>query len=234
VVDRSPESSLDSIAADRGITICFADLDGAEGLWLPEERTILLARGLSNREAADVLEHELSHVDIEDGHAALDAGTHRRLGRARWAVAGTAAASLTLLVGITVALADRPASHQRPAPPVAVAPSPTAAGPQPTPTTAPPIRVITVGAQVRTQTVTVTPSAGTSLPPTPAATRTATRGSGAPPSEAGVPPTSPAGVPPAAGSTLSPPATTTDPPVDTSTPTPSLTAAGDGTGGRAA
>ena len=72
-------------AADRGVTICFADLDGAEGLWVPEERTVLVNRGLSEAKAAEVIEHELAHVMIDDQHADLDAGKdvlvgHRRHG----------------------------------------------------------------------------------------------------------------------------------------------------------
>ena len=44
------DQSLLRQAADRGVTICFADLDGADGLWVPEERTVLVNRGLSERE----------------------------------------------------------------------------------------------------------------------------------------------------------------------------------------
>ena len=40
------DQSLLRQAADRGVTICFADLDGADGLWVPEERTVLVNRGL--------------------------------------------------------------------------------------------------------------------------------------------------------------------------------------------
>jgi hypothetical protein len=226
VVDRSLESTLESVAADRGITICFADLDGAAGLWLPEERTILLARGLSSRQAADVLEHELSHVDIEDGHAALDATMHRRLGRARWTVAGTAAASLATLIGISIQLPSRPAADSHPVPPVAVAPSPTAAGPRPVPTSTPPTRVVLIDGQVRTQTVTVTPSIPASRATTPAATRAASAGStSAAPTKTRVATATATGTQAGLGTTT-PPALTTDPPADTGSPTPSLTAAG--------
>jgi len=38
------DQSLLRQAADRGVTICFADLDGADGLWVPEERTVLVSR----------------------------------------------------------------------------------------------------------------------------------------------------------------------------------------------
>ena len=41
------DQSLLRQAADRGVTICFADLDGADGLWVPEERTVLVNRGLA-------------------------------------------------------------------------------------------------------------------------------------------------------------------------------------------
>ena len=68
------DQSLLRRAADRGVTICFADLDGAEGLWVPEERTVLVNRGLSEAKAAEVIEHELAHVMIDDQHADLDAG----------------------------------------------------------------------------------------------------------------------------------------------------------------
>jgi hypothetical protein len=225
VVDRSLESTLESVAADRGITICFADLDGADGLWLPEERTILLARGLSSRQAADVLEHELSHVDIEDGHAALDATMHRQLGRARWTVAGTAAASLATLIGISIQLPSRPAADSHPVPPVAVAPSPTAAGPRPVPTTTPPTRVVLIDGQVRTQTVTVTPATPASRATTPAATRASAGGTSAAPTKTRPAPATATGTQGGLGTTT-PPAVTTDPPADTASPTPSLTAAG--------
>lgn len=227
MVDRSLESSLESLAADRGITICFADLDGADGLWLPEERTILLSRGLSRRQAADVLEHELSHVDIEDGHAALDAAMHRRLGRTHLAVAGTAVACLVVLIGIGLRGPSRPAGNSHTVPPVAVAPSPTAAGAQPTPTAAPPTQVITVGGQIRTQTVTVTPSTPASRPTTPGLTQPAGSVT-ATPTRTGPPPATATATAAGGGTTPPPPPTTTNPPVDTGTPTPSLTAAGTG------
>jgi hypothetical protein len=226
VVDRSLESSLESVAADRGITICFADLDGADGLWLPEERTILLARGLSSRQAADVLEHELSHVDIEDGHAALDIAMHRRIGKTRWAAAGTAAASLALLIGIKTQVTARPTADSHPVPPVAVAPSRTAAG-QPAPTTAPPTKIIMIDGEVRTRTVTVTPSASASRVLSPSASRP--NSGAATPTKAGAPPTA-TSTPPGLGPTGTTPPPTTDPPPDSGSPSPTAAGTGAGTG----
>jgi hypothetical protein len=75
------DPSLLRQAADRGVTICFADLDGADGLWVPEERTVLVNRGLSEAQVADVIEHELAHVMIDDQHADLDAGKDVLVGR---------------------------------------------------------------------------------------------------------------------------------------------------------
>lgn len=228
MVDRSLDSSLESLAADRGITICFADLEGADGLWLPEERTILLARGLTSKQAADVLEHELSHVDIEDGHAALDAAMHRPVGRARWAVAGTAAASLALILGIQH-LKGGSGADAHPAPPVAVAPSPTAGSPTPTAAGSPSIRVITVDGEIRTQTVTVTPPPPATPTGTPATTRAVIEGQPTPtaPTRTNLAPATATSSPPGVTSETTPPLTTTAPPVDTGTPTvqPSLTGA---------
>jgi hypothetical protein len=225
VVDRSLESSLESLAADRGITICFADLDGADGLWLPEERTILLARGLSDKQAADVLEHELSHVDIEDGHAALDAAMHRHVGKARWAVAGTAAASLALMLGIRVHLDSRPTADSHPITPVAVAPSHTSGGAKLTSTVAPPTRVIMIDGRVRTQTVTVTPPAPSSTAAgTPASTRAVVDHTPtSTPKSGGVAPVTTTSQPSGAGGGVVETTTTTSPtapPIDTGTATP--------------
>jgi hypothetical protein len=92
-------------AADRGVTICFADLDGADGLWVPEERTVLVNRGLSEAQVAEVIEHELAHVLIDDQHADLDAGKEVLAGqppspgRRREAVALAAALGLVAVVG---------------------------------------------------------------------------------------------------------------------------------------
>jgi hypothetical protein len=229
VVDRSLDSSLESLAADRGITICFADLEGADGLWLPEERTILLARGLTSKQAADVLEHELSHVDIEDGHAALDAAMHRPVGRARWAVAGTVAASMALIVGIQQ-FESKPGADSHPAPPVAVAPSHTAGNPPPTSAGSPSTRVIMVNGEIRTQTVTVTPPPPASPTGTPVSTRAVIEGQRTPtaPTKSDLAPaTATSSQPPGVASETTPPVTTTTPPVDTSTPSlqPSLSGA---------
>jgi hypothetical protein len=166
-VDRSADISLEALAADRDITICFTDLDGAEGLWLPEERTIMLARGLSRRRAAEVLQHELGHVDIEDGHTALDAAVHRHAGRIRWTVATTAAASIALLVGFKATqphpqrIADsRPALAPVPTQTSQTSQRPLVRAPSST-------KVIRVSGGVRTETVTVTPSAPTTPLSTP-------------------------------------------------------------------
>ena len=101
------------LAADRGVTICFADLDGADGLWVPEERTILVSRGLPEHRVNEVIEHELAHVAIDDQHAELDAGVYRpppgplqTLLAKRWATpALSAAAFLALVGGVTFGLA---------------------------------------------------------------------------------------------------------------------------------
>ncbi|MFL6130712.1 MAG: hypothetical protein ACJ73E_16820 [Mycobacteriales bacterium] len=113
------------------MTICFADLDGADGLWVPEERTVLVDRRLSEREVAEVIEHELGHVAIDDQHADLDAGVvHPPPGSSRrWAAALTAAACLAVVGGVTAGLArvDRGAIKNGPvvapsAPPLTAAP----------------------------------------------------------------------------------------------------------------
>ncbi|HEY7102565.1 MAG TPA: DUF6782 family putative metallopeptidase, partial [Mycobacteriales bacterium] len=97
------DQSLLRQAADRGVTICFADLDGADGLWVPEERTVLVNRGLPEAKVAEVIEHELAHVMIDDQHADLDAGKEvvvgQPPGRRREAVALAAALGLVAVVG---------------------------------------------------------------------------------------------------------------------------------------
>jgi hypothetical protein len=99
------DQSLLRQAADRGVTICFADLDGADGLWVPEERTVLVNRGLSEAQVAEVIEHELAHVLIDDQHADLDAGKEVLVGqpppqgRRRETVALAAALGLVAVVG---------------------------------------------------------------------------------------------------------------------------------------
>jgi hypothetical protein len=88
------DPSLLRQAADLGVTIAFADLDGAEGLWVPEERTVLVNRGLSDAQVARVIEHELTHVAIDDQHADLDAGREVLLGRPPAGRTGPAAMAL--------------------------------------------------------------------------------------------------------------------------------------------
>jgi hypothetical protein len=217
VVDRS----LETLAADRGVTIVFADLDGVEGLWLPDERTILVSRRLSDRQAADVLDHELSHVDIEDGHAALDAAVRARTRRTKFAIGLSAAAITALLLGIRLLVAGHPVTA-----PDSPQAGQTARGqseaPQPTVTvpvaTTPATQVFGRGPQARTVTVTVrattpspTPSpAARSAAATVTQQPTATARSIAPPSTSQPQPTLP---------TSSAPVPTTDP----GSPTPSAT-----------
>lgn len=98
------DPSLLRQANDRGVTIAFADLDGADGLWVPEERTVLVSRKLTEAEVARVIEHELTHVKIDDQHADLDAGKDVLVGHPptrsrRWAAAGLTAAGLVAVVG---------------------------------------------------------------------------------------------------------------------------------------
>jgi hypothetical protein len=98
------DPSLLRQASDRGVTICFADLDGADGLWVPEERTVLVSRRLTEAEVARVIEHELGHVMIDDQHADLDAGKDVLVGHppvrgSRWVAAALTAAGLLAVVG---------------------------------------------------------------------------------------------------------------------------------------
>jgi hypothetical protein len=105
------DPSLLRQANDRGVTIAFADLDGADGLWVPEERTVLVSRRLTEADVARVIEHELTHVMIDDQHADLDAGKdvlvgHPPVRSRRWAaVALTAAGLLAVVVGVTFGIA---------------------------------------------------------------------------------------------------------------------------------
>jgi hypothetical protein len=213
VVDRS----LETLAADRGITICFADLDGVDGLWLPDERTIMVSRRLGDRRAAEVLDHELTHVDIEDGHAALDAAVRRRSGRTRIAAASAAAASLVLLFGIRLQFAGDPTGdpHQAPAPQAGLTTAPPQTGqqlPPGGPSVEPTTTVVTqvFDAGVRTRTVTVTP---TTPPSPPARSAAATVRPAAPTVPAG-----PMNTP--TPTATAPPATSSAPPSPTDTPTP--------------
>jgi outer membrane biosynthesis protein TonB len=103
------DPSLLRQASDRGVTIAFADLDGAEGLWVPEERTVLVNRALPESRISEVIEHELAHVMIDDQHADLDAGREVLAGRppapSRRLLMGLAAAGLVAVVGgVTVGM----------------------------------------------------------------------------------------------------------------------------------
>jgi hypothetical protein len=204
------DPSLLRLAADRGVTICFADLDGADGLWVPEERTVLVNRSLSEREVAAVIEHELGHVAIDDQHADLDAGIGRPPPAAsrRWAAALTAAACLAVVGGVTAGLARNPGGAVQEDPVVAPSVPPlTAAPPGPGevfrtsvvsgPDGLPVTRTVTLTA---TQTATPTASSAGSVAPT--ATRATTQPAPQPsvttsttsttqPTDTGSPPTEP-------------------------------------------
>ena len=221
------DQSLLRQAADRGVTICFADLDGADGLWVPEERTVLVNRGLSDAKVAEVIEHELAHVMIDDQHADLDAGKEVLVGlppaegRRRETVALAAALSLVAVVGgvmYGIHTARGPDKLDR------VAPNPNAPGltvqesgdPKSSlsPSRGPDGRIIYV---------TVTPPAptpGTTGSPIILPTPTATATKPVPPATAA---RTTAGAPPAVPQTTSaapPPPQTTDPPAVTPTPDP--------------
>ena len=226
------DQSLLRQAADRGVTICFADLDGADGLWVPEERTVLVNRGLSDAKVAEVIEHELAHVMIDDQHADLDAGKELLVGpplaegRRREAVALAAALSLVAVVGgvmYGIHTARGPVKLDR------VAPNPNAPGltvqesGDPKPSLSP-----SRGPDGRIVYVTVTPPAPTPsttgspiMLPTPTATATK-------PVPAATAARTTAGAPPAPQQTTSPapppPPQTTDPPAVTPTPDPGTVA----------
>jgi hypothetical protein len=242
------DPSLLRQAADRGVTICFADLDGADGLWVPEERTVLVNRGLSESKIAEVIEHELAHVMIDDQHADLDAGREVLVGRPparprRLLAAGLTAAGLLAVVGgVTYGITEATGGAKQDQ----VAPNPDGRGltasesGQPAPsTTVIPTRLPDGRIEYRTVELTATPP----LPRTsgspagmPAPTPTATKG--VPPpvrSTAAAPradqPTTSAAQPPVNPST--PPVTPTP---DPTTPVPEPTTpvatggAGDGAG----
>lgn len=166
------DPSLLRLAADRGVTICFADLDGADGLWVPEERTVLVNRRLSEAEVAEVIEHELGHVAIDDQHADLDAGIGRPppASSRRWAAALTAAACLAIVGGVTAGLARDYGGETKEDPVVAPSAPPLTAEP---PGPGEVVTRVVIGPdgrmQIRTVTLTATPSG-----PTPAATSTGT------------------------------------------------------------
>lgn len=205
------DPSLLRLAADRGVTICFADLDGADGLWVPEERTVLVNRRLSEREVAEVIEHELGHVAIDDQHADLDAGVGRPppAPSRRWAAALTAAACLAVVGGATAGLTLGPERAVDKGPVVAPSAPPLTApppGPGETVTTR-----VDPGRQVLERKITLTPSAGGTTPA---------------PTTGGVTPTGTQAPPvPSPRPSAPSPAPTTTPPADTTSPTPAPTTA---------
>lgn len=191
------DQSLLRRAADREVTICFADLDGADGLWVPEERTVLVNRGLPEAKVAEVIEHELAHMMIDDQHADLDAGKEvlvgQPSGRRRETVALAAALGLVAVVGgvmYGIHTAGGPDKFERVAP-NPNAPGLTASESGPSPSLSP-SRVPGGGTVYVTVYPTATTTPGTTGPPfipsTPSATatnlpptRTATRSPTGPP-----------------------------------------------------
>lgn len=229
------DPSLLRQAADRGVTICFADLDGADGLWVPEERTVLVNRGLSDAAVAEVIEHELAHVAIDDQHADLDAGREVIVGRPPSRRTGPvsmvlAAAALVAVVGgvaYGLSQADDGPGEQLvgPAPDMLTASEGGGEAPRPTTTV-----VVSRDAEGRivTQTITVTApaaparSAG-SRAPGPSATPAAPRSSAAPtvrPEPTGSP--SAVLTPPVKEPSPTPAATTTTPAPTSASPTPTV------------
>ena len=233
------DQSLLRQAADRGVTICFADLDGADGLWVPEERTVLVNRGLSEAQVAEVIEHELAHVLIDDQHADLDAGKEVLVsqppsqGRRRETAALAAALGLVAVVGgvmYGIHTARGPDKQDQ------VAPNPSGPGltvqesgsPSLSPSRAPDGGIVYV-------TVYPTPllldtTGSPIIPPTASATATTSKQAPArPPGTTGPPPprpsTSSAPAPPPPTSdqpapTTQPPEPTTDPPTTPAGETP--------------
>jgi hypothetical protein len=212
------DPSLLRQANDRGVTIAFADLDGADGLWVPEERTILVSRKLTEADVARVIEHEMTHVMIDDQHADLDAGKDVLVGHPparsrRWAAAALTAAGLLAVVGgatygIAKATGGPPNDQFAPTLPGLTA---SESGPVPpgmvvVPSRGPDGRIVYVtvaaGSVPAAPTSTLTPSPTATLSPTASATV--------------VPPGRPSATRPPIG-TISPsplpPVTTTTPPV---------------------
>jgi hypothetical protein len=216
------DPSLMGLAADRGVTICFADLDGAEGLWVPEERTVLVSRRLSEQEIAAVIEHELEHVAIDDGHADLDAATRRPRARSTyWPAALTAAACLALVGGITAGLMGQSRGDVRQEPVVAPSrPGLTGSAPAPSPVVPTVVRTTGPDGLPTTRTISVTPT-GAAPPPVPRRPASpAATGSAAPTTATSGPPATTAAPQPSASTTPEPTPSTTVPPT-TENPLPS-------------
>jgi hypothetical protein len=213
-------------ASDRGVTIAFADLDGADGLWVPEERTVLVSRGLSEAKISEVIEHELAHVMIDDQHADLDAGKDVLVGhppaRSRRLLMALAAAGLVAVVGgVTAGMkATGGGPDER-----VVAPQPSGltaseSGHAPAPPGSTVIRTRDEHGQIIY--ITITPSAP--VPPTPSASTTPSGTPAATASAKVLPPAKATVAPPPVQATLSP----TPPPVTVPanppvTPTPDPT-----------
>ncbi len=225
------DPSLLRLAAERGVTICFADLDGADGLWVPEERTVLVNRVLSEREVAAVIEHELGHVAIDDQHADLDAGVVRRPPGARpgWAAALTAAACVALIGGVTVGMASRQQATVNPKPVVAPSAPPLTGPAEPSVVTV--VKVVGPNGEVtyRTETRTARPpaAAAPSVPASATGARTPGPATGKPTSTA-APPGSPTNPPVTTAPATTPPPTPT--PEPTASPTESVPAGTDEVG----
>lgn len=239
------DPSLLRQANDRGVTIAFADLDGADGLWVPEERTVLVSRKLTEAEVARVIEHELTHVMIDDQHADLDAGKDVLVGHPpapsrRWAaVALTAAALAAVIGGVTYGLAKAtggPSNEQvAPTLPGLTASESAPPGMIVVPSRGPDGRIVyvTVTASAPAapapsatpspaESLTISPSATVPVPGRPSTT--APRGGQATVSPSPVPPPVTT-VPPTVPPTTDPPATTEPPPT-----TPAATDPGAGAG----
>jgi hypothetical protein len=241
------DQSLLRQAADRGVTICFADLDGADGLWVPEERTVLVNRGLSEAQVAEVIEHELAHVQIDDQHADLDAGKEVLVGqpppqgRRREAVALAAALGLVAVVGgvmYGIHTARGPVKQDR------VAPNPSGPGlavqesgsPSLSPSRGPDGRIVYVTVYPTPPSPSLVPGSPIDLPslsptatkpvPPPTAARTT---AGAPPVQQQT--TSPTPPAPAQTSEQSPPQPTPTPGPSSVVPSPDESAGAGGAGG---
>jgi hypothetical protein len=244
------DPSLLRQASDRGVTICFADLDGADGLWVPEERTVLVNRGLSEAKVAEVIEHELTHVMIDDQHADLDAGRDVLIGRPplrsrRWVVGLAAAGIVAVVGGVTLGMKANggPADEQVAPPQPGLTASESGQAP-PSPVLSP-----SVGPDGRIVYVTVTaparsaPAVSPSGTPagTPASTRSPMATSPAPKATVPAPPPAtvsptppPASIPANPPVTPTPDPTTPEAPVDTTPPGAGASLPGDGDTGAGA